>query len=319
MARNESADRAAQWEEIACPLCEEPSFRLVHEVRDRLQARDSRTAGRLTDTFRIVACLTCGFRYLNPRPRDEHLAKYYRTEGYDPHRRSGGGIVGMLYRLLRPFSVGFKAAKISKGREPGRLLDVGCGSGEFLIEMQRRGWETLGIEEDETAARLAQASGCPVLIGDPLEVALPNATFDLITFWHALEHLPDIKGTIAKVTARLERGGILAIALPNPDSCDARFYGSKWAAWDAPRHLYHFRRCDLERLLQSASGQFRLIRSHALPLDPFYHALLSEISWSRGAAAILRALRGLVIGAVSFGAGFKAGSGSSTLYLFEKG
>jgi len=136
------------------------------------------------------------------------------------------------------------------------VLDVGCGTGEFLAEMRRRGWQGWALKKDEAAAQIARESGCPVLIGDPSAVDLGGRSFDLITLWHSLEHLPDPKDVLAKLFRHLKPSGRLAIALPNPDSLDARFYCARWAGWDAPRHLYHFRPAELQHLLELAGAIF---------------------------------------------------------------
>ncbi len=195
-------------------------------------------------------------------------------------------------------------------------MDVGCGTGEFLQYMRRHGWQVLGVESDADAAEQARAAGCEVLTGDPATVTYPDLKFDLITFWHALEHLPDLKGTLDAVAKRIQAGGILAIALPNPYSFDAKFYRSRWVAWDAPRHLYHFRRRDLEILLSVYNINWFATRS--LPLDPWYNALISELSWSSGVQVLPKIVRGLGIGLVSFIRGLKSGEGSSNLHLFAK-
>jgi SAM-dependent methyltransferase len=301
---------------IPCPLCGSVRSQLFIAVRDRLQGRDLDADG--DKRYEIVTCSGCGFRFLNPRPRVQELWKYYQGGAYDPHRRRGGGVVSIIYRLLRPLSVGYKAAQVSRGLKPGSLLDVGCGSGEFLCEMKRRGWRVLGIEQDEGAAQIARAAGCEILVGDPLETDLAQNRFDLITFWHSLEHLPFLKGAFAGICAHLAPAGRLVVALPNPDSLDARIYKSRWAAWDAPRHLYHFRPADLKNLVRQGAGDLRLVKMGSLPLDPFYHALLSEIIWSRGFMALVKAIRGTLIGFESLLAGLRSGSGSTIVYVFQK-
>jgi len=318
MANSPETDARDSLEILPCLLCGGQNCRPVYQVSDRLQARFQSGQVKEPETYHIVACSACGFRFLNPRPRAQDLGKYHQGGAYGPHQREGGGAVGVVYRLLRPFSVGYKARQATRGLAPGDLLDVGCGTGEFLREMRRRGWQTLGIEKEEKAAQIARDSGCPVLSGDPLETDLSNRTFDLITLWHSLEHLPDPIRVLAKLTKHLRSLGRLVIALPNPDSLDARFYRSRWAAWDAPRHLYHFRPGELERLVRQSSGEFRLIKTASLPLDPFYHALLSEISWSHDLSVWAKAIRGSVIGLLSFFSGFAALRGSSNLYIYQK-
>ncbi len=318
MATNGGGDSSPLLEEVPCPICGTTQCRLVHTVRDRLSGHNVQFKGEPQEnTYSIVACSSCGLLHLNPRPRLADLSHYYQSESYDPHRRRGGGMVGFLYRFLRPLSVNFKVAKVAHGRTTGCVLDIGCGTGEFLLAMKRRGWEVLGIERDPEAAGRAQALGCPMIMGDPREVSLPEANFDLITFWHALEHLPDLKGVLSRILAKLKPGGLLAIALPNPESLDARYYGSNWVAWDAPRHLYHFRLQDLQKLLHPHGLVWW--KCHALPLDPFYNALLSEVSWARGFRKALGVSRGLILGICSYAAGMKPEKGSSVLYLFRKG
>jgi SAM-dependent methyltransferase len=213
-------------------------------------------------------------------------------------------------------SIDWKTARAAQGLKPGRVLDVGCGSGEFLARMRGRGWEVWGIEKDAAAAALARNLGANVVIGDPADASLPHGRFDLITFWHALEHLPDLSLVVRRTADWVKPRGRLAIALPNPGSLEAHFYGPRWVAWDAPRHLYHFRPKDVRTLFEPHG--FRFLRSLALPLDPFYHALLSELSWHTGAAAGILAVRGLILGAASFLNGLRAEQGSSLLYLFDK-
>ena len=314
MANSPAPTAQDSLETTPCLLCGSRDHRPIFEVLDRLRVR---IPGGPT-TFCLVGCLACGFRFLNPRPVAQDLGKYYQGGTYSPHQRKGGGAVGLVYRLLRPFSLGFKARQAAAGLSPGVVLDVGCGTGEFLVEMQRRGWQGWGIEKDEAAAQIARESGSPVLIGDPSDVDLGDGTFDMITLWHSLEHLPDPKSGLAKLSRHLKPSGRLVIALPNPDSLDARFYRARWAGWDAPRHLYHFRSGELQRLLSIAAGDYRLIKTASLPLDPFYHALLSEISWSQGLTALARSIRASMIGLLSFFAGFAPRRGSSILYLFEK-
>lgn len=310
-------DVPSELEEIPCPLCGTRPFHIYQTVRDRLDPSTARTKGQPQEkAYRIVACSSCGFLYLNPRPSLGELYKYYHTENYDPHRRQGGGIISSLFRFLRPFSIRWKSAKIRKDKLKGSLLDIGCGTGEFISHMKDRGWDVMGVEIDVKAAKVAQSAGCTILVGDPADVSLPGKGFDLITLWHALEHLPNLSGAVDNIASALKTGGRLAIAVPNPDSLDACFYGPRWAAWDAPRHLYHFCRRDLLKVMEPRG--LHPVKSCSLPLDPFYHSLLSELSWAPGRASALKALRGLLIGGLSFITGLKPGKGSSIFYLFEK-
>lgn len=305
------------FQDIPCPLCGTLDYSLRYDTPDRISFHLERAQNQPRENvFQIVACSSCGFLYLNPRPDQSHLQNYYRADSYDPHRRRGGGLAGALFRFTRQFTIRWKAAKVSKDLTPSSVLDVGCGTGEFMVEMTRRGWQVVGIEISTEAATTAKEMGLNVKLGNPAEVDLQQNAFDLVTLWHSLEHLPDLKGAVNRVSNALKPGGRLAIAVPNPDSVDARFYGLRWAAWDAPRHLYHFRPKDLVALFKPKG--IRMQRKTALPLDPFYHALLSELSWSSGLTAGIKVPRSLLVGGVSFLAGLKPDYASSILYIFSK-
>ncbi|MFH1862024.1 MAG: class I SAM-dependent methyltransferase, partial [bacterium] len=252
MMPSEGGEPASRFEEIACPLCGSQNHRLVHVVHDRLINSYLQLENRLQEpTYHIVACSSCSFLYLNPRPRRSFLAEYYQSEQYNPHQQSGGGLIGFLFRSLRSATNRWKAARVVADAPPGALLDVGSGTGDFLKYMRSRGWQVQGVESDPDAAAAAVREGITVSVGDPAEIELPERSFDLITCWHSLEHLPHLRGAVKAITAALRPRGTLAVAVPNPDSWDAKFYKSRWVAWDAPRHLYHFRRQDIVKLFET--------------------------------------------------------------------
>jgi SAM-dependent methyltransferase len=317
MGNRRAAEIPKDFEVIPCPICGSDDVIRHLQVDDRLNfTSDPGILKPQDSTFTVVACQSCGFLYLNPRPTAEILPDYYRTEGYDPHRREGGGFLGLVFRWVRPMMVKWKTSRVTLGLPRGRLLDVGCGTGEFLIEMQQLGWNATGIELDADAASIATFNGCRVLVGDPAYQHLQPGSFDLITMWHSLEHLSNLKASVSIMSNALRSGGRLAIALPNPGSMEAKFYRSKWVAWDAPRHLYHFTRKDLTALFEPFG--FRWQKTYTLPLDPFYHCLLSEISWSSGLAGKIRMVRGLLLGGISFLVGMKPEWGSACLYILKK-
>lgn len=310
-------DLSNHFEEIPCPLCQTKTFTVKSTVRDRLLSKVDLTDREPRERdYHIVACSSCGFLYLNPRPDPETLPSYYDSESYDPHRAEGGGFLGRSFRGVRRFTVRWKAARVQRDFSGNNLLDVGCGTGEFMAHLKRRGWSCRGIEADPGAAGVARSYGCKVFTGDLLEVTLPENHFDLITMWHSLEHLPRLKPAAEKIVSLLKGDGCLAIAIPNPDSFDAGIYKDRWVAWDAPRHLYHFREKDLTTLFEPLG--IKLIRQHAMPMDPFYHALLSELTGSEGIGSYFKAMRGLLIGAAAFISGLNPRRASSVLYLFER-
>ncbi len=311
------ADSPADFEEIPCPLCGSTSFEVHLLVQDRLSSHHAeKDKGPQELAYRIVACSSCGFLHLNPRPKPDRLESFYVSETYDPHRRRGGGVMGCLFRSARRLMLGWKAAAAGGKREPGYLLDIGCGTGEFAAEMRRRGWQSFGIEANRDAAEAAREKGVEVTVGDPADCLEEVNRYDLITLWHSLEHLPYLKRSAQRIAAALKPSGRLAVALPNPDSFDARYYRRRWAAWDAPRHLYHFKPQDTEVLF--SAFHLHRVTKRAMPLDPFYHALLSELTWNRSPFVKVKAIRGLFVGVVSFITGLNADRASSVLYIFEK-
>ncbi len=317
MTKAGNADSSSRFEDIPCPLCGSHSYGNFIEVRDRLVNPDVRTDIKPREKdFRIVTCSSCGFLYLNPRPAPDELPRYYDTQNYDPHRESGGGFLGSLFRFVRRFTIRWKAVKAAGGRKGGMLLDVGCGTGEFMAYMQKCGWTATGIEYQSGAAEKARSWGCEVIIGDPADVLTKEDQYDLITLWHSLEHLPALNEAVENLVRALKPGGSIALAVPNPVSLDAKFYKERWVAWDAPRHLYHFRKSDLQALFQPKG--FSLRTAYPMPFDPFYHALLSELCWTSGLKRTILAFRGLLVGTASFILGGRIESASSVLYIFEE-
>lgn len=209
-------------------------------------------------------------------PPEEEMERYYQSEEYISHSDTSRGLVSRAYHLVRNFMVSRKAAVVRKtaGISSGSLLDIGAGTGFFLHYMQKKGWQVTGTEVNEAARALASAErGLSLLPAGDL-FSLPPRSFDVITLWHVMEHLHDPGKFWHEFTRLLRPGGTLIIALPNPGSWDATHYREFWAAWDTPRHLWHFTPANLE-MMASHYG-FRMINSHRMPFDSFYVSILSE-------------------------------------------
>jgi SAM-dependent methyltransferase len=290
------------FENIACPGCGSSDHQPFLEVRDRFEV----LPGRL---FSIVRCADCGLLFLNPRPDANSISAFYAPERYDPflsgkERRS---LRDAAYRMVRFFTMRRKAARAAAGVTAGvRALDVGCATGELMVRLRNRGLEVFGVEPDAKAAEFARRT-CDLTVWTGGIEAVPDSAgrFDLITLWHVLEHVHDLRGTLARLRELLSQEGRLVIAAPNPLSGDARAYGAEWVAWDAPRHLYHFEPDVLLSLLRDCG--FRAERKGAVAFDAFYHCLLSE----RTAVGYLRAV---TRGTASWLRGVCGGEGSSELY-----
>lgn len=250
-----------------CPLCQGGRFRPFRTCRDHTVSGES---------FDIVECKACGFRFTNPRPSADALEQYYESEDYTPHQATSQGLIDTLYRAVRFYTLRSKHRLIASlvSDPSSRLLDFGCGTGEFLNLCQSRGWAARGLEPDPTAQKVAtQKYGLMVDTPDQIQT-LPDDHFDVITLWHVLEHVPELLETVEQLKRTLAPEGTLVVAVPNCTAFDAQFYGEYWAAYDVPRHLYHFRPGDVRRLFDQKSMTVTDIRP--MRLDAFYVSLLSE-------------------------------------------
>jgi SAM-dependent methyltransferase len=264
--------------------------------------------------YHIVECAECRLLFLNPRPDSDSIAAFYATDDYDPFgsESEAKSLSTKLYQIARPISIRRKASRVVKNLKRGsKTLDVGCATGEFMLELKRRGFVPFGVEPDPRAARYArEKSGLNVASGGIENASSENGPYSLITFWHVLEHVHLLKENLKRSHELLSDEGRLAIAVPNPSSTDAKAYGRDWVAWDSPRHLYHFRPEVMMNLLKRSG--FRAERAGAVAFDAFYHSILSESSGSAGL------IRGGVRGSLSYLRGLLGQGGSSELYFAYK-
>jgi SAM-dependent methyltransferase len=238
-------------EEIVCNVCQSADTVVLYEGRDRLHG--------LGGPFRLVKCQQCGLIYLNPRPTREEMGRYYPPD-YEPYAQDVEQARGFLSSLDYRYGVAKRCRTITKRKEPGRILDVGCGAGHFLNGMKQRGWQTFGTEVSGGAAAYARERfGLEVFVGELEEAEFPAAYFDAITLWHVLEHLHDPLATLMEISRLLKDGGLLVFAIPNWHSLDARLFGGFWVGLDVPRHLYVFPRPALEELLARAG--FKIVEA----------------------------------------------------------
>jgi len=318
-----SAIQAAQTETVACPVCGHAEYRKYLRVPDRFKPEKGYQ-------FSLVACGACEFVFLNPRPCPGSIGAYYGDEAYQPFlsRKEGRSLWDALYAMVRSRAVRNKRRKIEQWQASGRLLDVGCGTGEFLDEMQRHGWEVAGIEKDEAAAAFAgSAYGLNVETSDLQACSLPDSSCDVITLWHVLEHLYGPADALRKAAALLKPDGLLLVAVPNIASLDFRFYRENWVALDAPRHFHHFRQADMERLCDAAG--LALVDTHQMVLDAFYNCILSEALkvrmeqrspiWLLPGSVRAGLLATLSVANASFRKRLDPGKGSSVLYCIRPG
>ena len=218
----------------------------------------------------------------DPQPQD--IDKYYLSSSYISHTDSFETFSEQLYHLVKKYMLWKKIRILEKylGKK-GNVLDIGAGTGDFLRIARRRGWGIEGVEPNPMARGLAREKQLP-LRAEMKDV--DGASFDVITLWHTLEHIPDLDGQIEAMLGRLNEDGIIVVAVPNFKSRDAEYYKEYWAAYDVPRHLWHFSQEAIERIF--AKHQVRLIKKSPLPFDAFYIALLSE-KYKNGRSNYLRA------------------------------
>ena len=235
------------------------------------------------ESFALVWDETHSMLLTSPLPEAAALSKYYQSDEYISHTDSKKGLFNFLYQWVKNYSIKSKLSLLSSfQKKKGTLLDIGAGTGDFLKAAQNKGWVVRGVEVNEQARTLSERKGIP------LEENLDNfidQQFDVVTLWHVLEHLPDLHNSISKMERLVKEGGTLIIAVPNFNSFDAKYYGAYWAAYDVPRHLWHFSKKSMSTLF---SKQMHLVKIKPMMFDSFYVSLLSE-KYKTGKSFSLRA------------------------------
>lgn len=218
------------------------------------------------------------------KPQPENLDSYYKSQAYISHTDSKKTYVDKMYQLVKRYTLGRKTNLIDSNSQGKKtLLDIGAGTGDFLKAAKNKGWAIQGVEPNNDARMRAQEKGVNLL---PSIESLPNTKYELITLWHVLEHLPDLENQIQKLSSHLEEEGTLIIAVPNFKSYDAKYYNNFWAAYDVPRHLWHFSKNAIKQLFSKHGLQ--LVKVKPMWFDSFYVSLLSE-KYKTGRQNIFRA------------------------------
>ncbi len=291
---------------LDCPVCQGKLFDL------KFQTFDHFLSGEL---FPVIECRNCRMLLTGNLPGPERLPLYYESSDYISHSNVRSGLVNRIYHAARSVMLGFKYRIIRKNLSlsSGSILDIGAGTGHFLHHMQTRGWKISGIEPGENARSFALKTwNIPLLETDRL-FTLSQASFDAITLWHVLEHLPDPNRYIDAAAQLLKSNGKLFIAIPNPGSWDAKWYGAYWAAWDLPRHVAHYHPTHLIQLANKHG--FKVDKQIGMPLDPFYIAQMSE----KYRKSKLRLIRGGIAGVLGWMAGIRNhNKASSIIYICSK-
>ena len=207
----------------------------------------------------------------SPRPKEDKLPFYYESQDYISHTDSKASGLDKLYQQIKYLMIDKKLGWIEARKEIGTILDIGAGTGDFLARAKYRGWKIEGVEPNIAARKLAVKKEVEL---NQDSSQLNSGSFDVITMWHVLEHVYDLEKQILQLQKLLKEDGLLVIAVPNFRSYDAKKYQQFWAAYDVPRHLWHFSKNSIEKLF--GSFDFGLVKTKPLIFDAFYVSLLSE-------------------------------------------
>jgi SAM-dependent methyltransferase len=269
-----------------------------------LKTRDFAVSG---ESFKLY--LNEELDMLITKPRPLSLDSYYESDDYISHTDARGGIVNNLYQFVKWLSLGRKLKLIQPYYgSNASILDVGAGTGDFVSTAQKGGWQAFGVEPNEKARARARIKG--VELSESLEEV--TGSYKVITLWHVLEHLPDLEREIDRMVSRLEPEGKLILALPNFRSWDARHYGEYWAAYDLPRHLWHFSRTSIAELFGRRG--FEILQISPLWFDAFYISLLSE----KYRNSKFRLIKAFINGCRSNLSALGNGEFSSLIYILQK-
>ena len=286
-----------------CPWCESEKTQIHLWLKDEFLSNEG---------FQIYECLNCGLLFTEPRPRKDKVGEYYKSEDYYSHQENKQGFIPRIYEWVKVINLKNKSKMATRDLTIGKVLDIGCGVGDFLHVMENKGWETTGIEPSEDAKAIAKKRTKAQLLSPENIEQIPDESFDLITMWHVLEHVDDLKSEITHLERLLKKGGRLVLALPNFKSYDAEYYNEKWAAYDVPRHLNHFCKKSIANIFKTS--QLQLLKTDKLGWDAYYISYMSE-QYKRHSFPLLK---GIYRGLISNLKARRNGEWSSLIYIFEK-
>jgi SAM-dependent methyltransferase len=289
-----------------CPLCHSQELSHFLNCTDHFLSKEE---------FSLYQCEKCGFRFTQDYPEEKDAGRYYESDDYISHSDSRKGVTEKAYQFIRTIMLKRKKRIIRKvtGLSSGNLLDIGSGTGHFLNVMKTAGWNIKGIEINVRSREYA-ASRFNIEEIAPEEIkSLLSVSFDCITLWHVLEHFHEPFEYMKEISRLLKPGGVCVIALPNCDSFDAKYFGKEWAAYDVPRHLWHFNPSTFS-LFAKRNG-FSISRQFNLPFDVFYISILSGKYKGSGVPVIAGGLKGMLFSIRSL---FSRNQNSSVIYVLRK-
>jgi 2-polyprenyl-3-methyl-5-hydroxy-6-metoxy-1,4-benzoquinol methylase len=289
-----------------CPICDRLAIAYVHDSVDFTVSKKK---------FSIWECHICYLRFTQDVPSQDEIGRYYKAEAYVSHTDSKKGLINSLYHKVRKITLKSKRKLVHQETNisKGNILDVGCGTGAFLNEMKTAGWNITGLEPDKKASKKAEKL-YKIKTQETEELfRLPKNSYDAITMWHVLEHVHQLHEYIKALHDLIKDNGRIFIAVPNYTSYDASHYEEHWAAYDVPRHLYHFSPQSMEVLLNQHGLKLKSIQP--MWFDSFYVSMLSQhIKYKKG-----NIIKAFIIGAMSnINALFDKKKCSSVIYVVGK-
>jgi 2-polyprenyl-3-methyl-5-hydroxy-6-metoxy-1,4-benzoquinol methylase len=287
-----------------CPICSSNNIAEVLTAKDYTVSQQQ---------FSIWHCTNCTARFTQNVPSQEDIGPYYKSDNYVSHSDTKKGLINSLYHTVRKRTLAGKRKLVvnATGINAGTILDIGCGTGAFLNEMKQNNWQITGLEPDDIARQ--KANELYNIKPQPSHELynLNENSFDAITMWHVLEHVHELKAYINKIEKLLKPNGKLFIAVPNYTSYDAQKYAAHWAAYDVPRHLYHFSPTSIEFLLNNTGLQLATIKP--MWFDSFYVSMLSE--QYKGGNIVSAFITGLISNLKALA---NKGKCSSVIYIIQK-
>ncbi len=289
---------------LTCPICDSTSFQQLLTARDYTVSQKD---------FHLQQCNTCNFVVTSPRPDQSSISEFYKSEKYISHSGGRKTLMDKIYVQARSTTLKWKHELISHFKSGGKILDYGCGTGEFLRFMQAKNWKVSGVEPSETAREKATEITKTKIFSD---LKSTKDKFDIITLWHVLEHVHNLNEKIDELINHLKEGGIIFIAVPNRESVDAKKYGSQWAGYDVPRHLWHFSQSNMKQLL--SKHNLSLVKTEPMKLDSYYVSMLSENYKNPNTLSLISMVKAFFSGLRSNYQASKTGSYSSLIYIAKR-
>jgi SAM-dependent methyltransferase len=290
----------------SCPCCNSEKINEVLVAKDYTVSKED---------FSIWECVNCTVRFTQNIPDAASIGPYYQSSAYVSHTDTKEGLVNQLYHIVRNFTLKTKRDLLQQqtGLQQRHLLDIGAGTGAFAQTMKEAGWQITGLEPDASARTIAkQKFGLLLQMPNKL-YTLPQAQFDAITMWHVLEHVHDLHSYLEQFNVVLKPQGKIFIAVPNYTSGDASSYKKHWAAYDVPRHLYHFSPKSIDIL--AASKGFTVKAYKPMWFDSFYVSMLSEQCKNGSGNLVMAFLNGLLSNLQAL---FNVKKCSSVIYVLSK-